>query len=73
VAPFVAINFTSYETIRQFVVDHVQEKPNLFINLSVGALAGTFAMTLTYPSELLRRRMMLQVSSFYLLRINLLI
>lgn len=61
VAPFVAINFTSYEMLRQWAIDARQgEKPSLFMNLSIGALAGTIAMSITYPSELLRRRMMLQ-------------
>jgi hypothetical protein len=64
VAPFVAINFTSYEMLRQWAIDARQgEKPSLFVNLSIGALAGTIAMSITYPSELLRRRMMLQVQT----------
>jgi solute carrier family 25 phosphate transporter 23/24/25/41 len=61
VAPFVAINFTSYEMLRQLAIDTLHEKPNLLMNLSIGALAGTIAMSITYPSELVRRRMMLQV------------
>ena len=59
-----AINFTSYEMLRQWAIDARQgEKPSLFMNLSIGALAGTIAMSITYPSELLRRRMMLQVQA----------
>lgn len=60
IAPYVAINFTTYETIRQWVLQRNDNSLPLYWGPLGGALSGTFAMTCTYPFDLLRRRMMLQ-------------
>jgi solute carrier family 25 phosphate transporter 23/24/25/41 len=59
VAPYVAINFTTYETLkRTFVSDH--RPPTVIESLMYGAVAGATAQTATYPIDLLRRRLQLQ-------------
>jgi len=55
VAPYVAINFSTYETIKQFVGQQEQ----ILSGLVIGGVAGTVAVTLTYPTDVLRRRMMM--------------
>lgn len=59
VAPYVAINFASYETLKQLVKTDGTETHALE-GLVMGGLSGTAAVTLTYPSDVLRRRMMMQ-------------
>lgn len=58
-APYVAINFASYETLKQLVKTDGSETHALE-GLVMGGLSGTAAVTLTYPSDVLRRRMMMQ-------------
>lgn len=60
IAPFVAINFTTFETLRQEVTERHGGQMPLLWGPVCGAASGTFAMTCTYPFDLLRRRMMLQ-------------
>lgn len=51
VAPYVAINFAVYEQLKEFFPN----SSNL-TKLTIGAIAGGVAQTLTYPFDLLRRR-----------------
>lgn len=53
VAPYVAINFTVYESFKEFFP---QFDKNRLVQLANGAMAGAIAQTLTYPFDLLRRR-----------------
>ncbi|CAG8475481.1 6813_t:CDS:2 [Ambispora leptoticha] len=57
VAPYVALNFHSYEVLRKFFTPENKNSPPVFQKLLCGALAGTFAQTITYPLDVLRRRM----------------
>eukprot|EP01111_Echinosteliopsis_oligospora_P004549 TRINITY_DN1754_c0_g2_i2.p2 TRINITY_DN1754_c0_g2~~TRINITY_DN1754_c0_g2_i2.p2 ORF type:complete len:426 (+),score=104.27 TRINITY_DN1754_c0_g2_i2:1351-2628(+) len=58
VAPYVAINFTTYETLkRRFMTGHT---PGVMESLAYGAAAGATAQTFTYPIDLLRRRLQMQ-------------
>jgi solute carrier family 25 phosphate transporter 23/24/25/41 len=63
VAPYVALNFASYELLRQYISssDPTSSGPTNVQKLSAGALAGGLSQTITYPLDLLRRRM--QVAS----------
>jgi len=60
IAPYVAINFATYETLRQKVVDRHGHHMHPLMGAACGATSGAFAMTCTYPFDLLRRRMMVQ-------------
>ncbi|KAG8901749.1 hypothetical protein FRB99_005118 [Tulasnella sp. 403] len=56
VAPYVGINFTAYETLRIFLTppEHKNSVPR---KLLCGALAGSISQTITYPLDVLRRKM----------------
>ncbi|UZJ55127.1 hypothetical protein CBS101457_004447 [Exobasidium rhododendri] len=56
VAPYVAINFAAYEALRKNLSNEEGEISTLR-KLSCGALAGSISQTLTYPLDVLRRRM----------------
>lgn len=58
-----ALNFASYELLRQFLYtrDPTSTGPSNVQKLWAGALAGGLSQTITYPLDLLRRRM--QVAS----------
>ncbi|CAG8512224.1 9133_t:CDS:2, partial [Racocetra persica] len=57
VAPYVALNFHSYEVLRKYFTPVDKTSPPVAQKLLCGALAGTFAQTITYPLDVLRRRM----------------
>lgn len=56
VAPYVAINFAAYEALRKRLANEDGEISTIR-KLSCGALAGSISQTLTYPLDVLRRRM----------------
>jgi len=58
VAPYVAINFTTYETLKQRF--EINNNTTVWKSLAFGAISGATAQTLTYPIDLLRRRLQLQ-------------
>ncbi|KAF8232189.1 mitochondrial carrier [Tricholoma matsutake] len=55
VAPYVGINFAAYELLRSIITP--PGKSSVARKLSCGALAGTISQTLTYPFDVLRRKM----------------
>ncbi len=55
VAPYVGINFAAYEALRGIITP--PEKKTVVRKLACGALAGSLSQTLTYPCDLLRRKM----------------
>lgn len=56
VAPYVGINFAAYEALRGVLTPPGQ--PNSVPRkLACGALAGSISQTLTYPMDVLRRKM----------------
>ncbi|KAJ7783101.1 mitochondrial carrier domain-containing protein [Mycena metata] len=55
VAPYVGINFAAYEFLRGVVTP--PGKNSIARKLSCGALAGSISQTLTYPFDVLRRKM----------------
>jgi len=62
IAPYVAINFTVYENLKAIILHNEKYKFNFGVvaSLACGGLAGATAQTITYPIDLLRRRMQLQ-------------
>ncbi|KAI7834662.1 mitochondrial carrier domain-containing protein [Kickxella alabastrina] len=61
VAPYIALNFQCYEVLRKFFTPPGESSPSGTRKLVCGALAGCCAQTITYPFDVLRRRM--QVTS----------
>ncbi|GJJ69091.1 solute carrier family 25 (mitochondrial phosphate transporter), member 23/24/25/41 [Entomortierella parvispora] len=57
VAPYVALNFQAYEVLRAHLTPPGETSPSVGMKLVCGALAGSFAQTITYPLDVLRRRM----------------
>ncbi|ORY73410.1 mitochondrial carrier domain-containing protein [Leucosporidium creatinivorum] len=57
VAPYVAINFASYEIFKIYLTTSDGSPPGTAMKLCCGALAGSISQTLTYPLDVLRRRM----------------
>ncbi|KAJ9076936.1 hypothetical protein DSO57_1021519 [Entomophthora muscae] len=57
VAPYVALNFQSYEVLRAHFTPPGESSPSGVHKLACGAMAGTIAQTFTYPLDVLRRRM----------------
>ncbi|TFK74067.1 mitochondrial carrier [Pluteus cervinus] len=55
VAPYVGINFAAYEFLRGVITP--PGKSSISRKLSCGALAGSISQTLTYPFDVLRRKM----------------
>ncbi|KAI9461221.1 mitochondrial carrier domain-containing protein [Lactarius psammicola] len=55
VAPYVGINFAAYEALRGLITP--PGKSSVTRKLSCGALAGSISQTLTYPFDVLRRKM----------------
>ncbi|KAG6828690.1 hypothetical protein H0H92_007052 [Tricholoma furcatifolium] len=55
VAPYVGINFAAYEFLRGVITP--PGKSSVGRKLACGALAGTISQTLTYPFDVLRRKM----------------
>ncbi|SCV00017.1 LANO_0F04786g1_1 [Lachancea nothofagi CBS 11611] len=56
VVPYVALNFTVYEQLREFIPSSVDPTWASLYKLSIGAISGGVAQTITYPFDLLRRR-----------------
>ncbi|EGG20887.1 EF-hand domain-containing protein [Cavenderia fasciculata] len=59
VAPYVAINFTTYESLKYFFTPE-GEHLSVPQSLLYGAVSGATAQTFTYPIDLLRRRLQVQ-------------
>jgi solute carrier family 25 phosphate transporter 23/24/25/41 len=57
VAPYVGLNFQAYEVLRKYFTPPGETSPKSINKLICGALAGSIAQTITYPLDVLRRRM----------------
>lgn len=57
--PWNAINFASYNYYKNIFVKYENNSPGLF-KLLCGGMAGVTAITITYPTDLIRRRLQLQ-------------
>ena len=57
VAPYVAFNFFFYESARSFLTKSDGTPPSSITKLFIGAFAGSVSQTLTYPVDVVRRRM----------------
>ena len=59
IAPYVALNFTTYETLKTFMArgKPAGEELPVYTRLACGGLAGAVAQTCTFPLDVVRRRM----------------
>jgi len=57
IAPYIAINFTTFDVLKKTIKPHKDDPMFDLLNLSLGATSGGIAATLTYPTDVVRRRM----------------
>ncbi|EAU32232.1 conserved hypothetical protein [Aspergillus terreus NIH2624] len=63
VAPYVGLNFMTYESIRKYLTPENDKNPSPLRKLLAGALSGAVAQTCTYPFDVLRRRFQINTMS----------
>ena len=51
VAPYVGINFATYETMRKYMTLEGDENPSAIGKLIAGGVSGAVAQSITYPFE----------------------
>ncbi|KAL1903309.1 hypothetical protein Sste5346_000594 [Sporothrix stenoceras] len=63
VAPYVGLNFMTYEAVRQYFTKDGEKNPSAMRKLAAGAISGAVAQTCTYPFDVLRRRFQINTMS----------
>lgn len=63
VAPYVGLNFMTYELVRQYFTPEGDKNPSALRKLAAGAISGAVAQTCTYPFDVLRRRFQINTMS----------
>ncbi|EZF33664.1 mitochondrial carrier [Trichophyton mentagrophytes] len=63
VAPYVGLNFMTYESIRKILTPEGDANPSALRKLLAGAISGAVAQTCTYPFDVLRRRFQINTMS----------
>ncbi|KAF4636996.1 hypothetical protein G7Y89_g1096 [Cudoniella acicularis] len=63
VAPYVGLNFMTYELVRKYLTPEGDKNPNAGRKLAAGAISGAVAQTCTYPFDVLRRRFQINTMS----------
>ncbi|RJE20194.1 Mitochondrial carrier protein [Aspergillus sclerotialis] len=63
VAPYVGLNFMTYESIRKYLTPEGEKNPSSLRKLLAGAISGAVAQTCTYPFDVLRRRFQINTMS----------
>lgn len=63
VAPYVGINFATYEAMRKLVTREGEANPSALGKLLAGGMSGAVAQSITYPFDVLRRRFQVNTMS----------
>ncbi|PYI09067.1 solute carrier family 25 member 42 [Aspergillus sclerotiicarbonarius CBS 121057] len=63
VAPYVGLNFMTYESVRKYLTPEGDTTPGPLRKLLAGAISGAVAQTCTYPFDVLRRRFQINTMS----------
>ncbi|RAL06213.1 solute carrier family 25 member 42 [Aspergillus ibericus CBS 121593] len=63
VAPYVGLNFMTYESVRKSLTPEGDTTPGPLRKLLAGAISGAVAQTCTYPFDVLRRRFQINTMS----------
>ncbi|KAI1756356.1 mitochondrial carrier domain-containing protein [Xylaria castorea] len=63
VAPYVGLNFMTYEFVRNHFTPEGDQNPSAARKLLAGAISGAVAQTCTYPFDVLRRRFQINTMS----------
>jgi len=59
IAPYIGVNMSSYDYLMTRFAPKKDDPKLVYYNLSLGALAGTIAVTVTYPTDLIRKLLQL--------------
>ena len=59
IAPYIGVNMSSYDWLMTTFAPKKNDPYIVYWNLSLGALAGTIAVTVTYPTDLVRKLLQL--------------
>ncbi|KAF2232985.1 mitochondrial carrier [Viridothelium virens] len=63
VAPYVGLNFMTYEAVRGYFTKEGEANPSAWRKLAAGAISGAVSQTCTYPLDVLRRRFQINTMS----------
>ncbi|KAI1845102.1 hypothetical protein JX265_002812 [Neoarthrinium moseri] len=63
VAPYVGLNFMTYEYVRKILTPEGDQNPSAVRKLLAGGISGAVAQTCTYPFDVLRRRFQINTMS----------
>jgi hypothetical protein len=55
IAPFIGVKMSSFDWLNKYCSSKDNNKNNVYCSLVMGALAGTLAVTVTYPTDLVRK------------------
>lgn len=64
IAPYAATNFAAYDVAKTVVYKKLEIEQNWMTNMAIGAGTGTFAATVCYPLDTVRRRMQMSGSNY---------
>lgn len=63
IAPYAGIKLTTFQTLKNYCYGHESnEKQTWPINFLLGAISGAIAVTISYPSDLIRRNLQIQIT-----------
>eukprot|EP01026_Neomeris_dumetosa_P014661 TRINITY_DN1537_c0_g1_i6.p1 TRINITY_DN1537_c0_g1~~TRINITY_DN1537_c0_g1_i6.p1 ORF type:complete len:313 (-),score=32.97 TRINITY_DN1537_c0_g1_i6:405-1343(-) len=64
IAPYAAMNFATYDLLKKYVYGSLEQPQNAINNLLIGGLSGTFAATVCYPLDTIRRRQQMKGQAY---------
>ena len=63
IAPYASLKLTCYQTLKdKYHKKYNSQQIDVVTNLIMGAISGSIAITITYPTDLLRKRMQMQLT-----------
>jgi solute carrier family 25 phosphate transporter 23/24/25/41 len=63
IAPYVGLKMSFFDFLKPYVIPNADSALFSTANMALGAAAGTFGATLTYPLDLIRRRLQLRTDA----------
>ena len=65
ITPYIGIKMASFDILKSFIVVDKKDPKAQILNLVLGGTAGTIAVTITYPTDLVRRTLQLSGTPGY--------
>jgi solute carrier family 25 phosphate transporter 23/24/25/41 len=60
ITPYIALNFFAFDTLKRNFLPPLEDPSFVYINLALGGTSGAFAALMTYPTDVIRRKIQLQ-------------